>query len=386
MSASLTYYWLFLFVLVILLVVMRAFVASLIFEKQTVDVLSAPSQWAPQVISLPNSVCALTGTISRWPPENEKCMLEGINRYMTEYQRTCAEEQGCIDFNGDKVNGNSTFFGMCSDFYCGMSQCSITFSDSTSSYVTVTGTGGEDVLDLQQGPFGTPFMMRRMSFNSSGDLVANMNGIFAIFVYYDEGSDSQYILCYDNHYTVTDSATKVTSFVTKLELRKTQQFDFPNATATNQNNYRLSLFILVDTLSRDLINASGPSRTMRRKIVCINNRSASSDSILMTQQPYLSALQAINGKNPPNVFSQGLGAIGCGIFNWYTAAESSTLTGLTDGFYSINTDYVTVMNTISQEADRLRGVTQDIVEFRLSPPGGATLQGVNLPFYSWSVG
>lgn len=389
MSEEITTTILFLFVIIILLVVMRAFVAPMVIEKQHVNVLASPSQWSPQVTSLPNSTCSLTGTITAWPPRNEDCMLEGINRYMSEYQRTC-EVGNCIDFSGDKVNGNSNFSGMCSNSYCGMSQCKISFSNPTtsSSYVTVTrGSAtamGDEQLILQQGG-GSIFMMRRMSLDKNGEMIADMHGIFAIFVYYNESANpnetNQYLLCYNNHYAVTDSTINTPSFVTKLILRPTETFGFPNASATNQNDNVLSLFILMDTLSQNLLGTSGGpdnNRTMNKKILCIFG-SASSDKLLMTP-PYISSLQSINGKNPTAVFNQGLQPLGCGIFSWYSSAASSKLTGLTDGFYSINSNYITIMITTSTEAEELRRVTQDILELRLSNSPS------NLPFYSWIVG
>jgi hypothetical protein len=274
-------------------------------------------------------------------------MLEGINRYETMYNRQCAVGN-CIDFSGAKVNGYSTFSGMCGDNYCGMSQCKISFGMPDGFVTTVATT--PTTFNLAQGP-GSEFLMQRLAFNSKGELVPNENGIFAIFVYHV--GPSQYLLCYKNN-----TPTPLGS-VTKLFLQPVQTFDFPSFLV----GY-VSLFVLMETLTPALVPSPNP--LMARKILVFYGQALSSDSQLLAE-PYLTPLININGKAPQTVVTEGLAVVGGGIVVWDQVHG---------GYISSPSDYVTILNSTSGSS--LLTLSQDVLENRLNFQA-------NIPFYAWNT-
>jgi|SRR6185437_3408443 len=372
--------WVGIVVISIVAIVMRVWVAPLIYEATTADVFKTDSQWSSNVSVAPgsNNYCTLkdqSGNALLWPLQSDKCMVEGRGIYIQTLQRTC-ETQNCIDFDGTIVPpGLHPFTGMCESAYCGITETWMTFG---SGYITVDVSNPLQPV-LQQGNTkgGSTFMMQRYGYDKDGNLVPQIDGVFVrfIFVVNAKGqAPQQFYLNYNNNTATTSSGGSVV-YISQLQLTNFGNLIFPS-----QINNGVTLFLLMDLLNGALLNMPNDQTIMQPKILAFYSPNITQDSNLTTNvyQPFL---LTINAKKPIDTF-KALTTVGGGIINWYTADTIPGDHTLPDGYYVINSDYVNAFQQTTKAAQTLQALNQDIVELRLQQSHNGA---VNIPFYSWST-
>lgn len=338
--------------LLIVLIFFRVFLAKLVYEKQTTNVFTTKSEWKPSVIIVPGSQCKMNAP---FPLLTAGCMLEGATQYTQQYKREC-DEKTCINFEGTQVMGLDTFTGMCSNTFCQMSQVSISF-DSTGSYMSVTPPS-----TLTLAGSNNKFYMRRLNFNDKGQLVPDMRGILATFVYYDPSTNIQYLLNYNNRTPYRASGSSTTSFITQLQLTASPSFIFPSGLSDG-----ITLFILMEEISPKMVGInipSTPASDMQRKILVFSSPRFIVDSDLENPDTF-AILQNFGSKDPSVVYNKGIVPLGCGIITYQPSQTPQ-------GFYTAG-DYEQELN--NPDSSILRSIIQNIDETRL--------RLTDLKFYNW---